>query len=199
MALRDGINSNTKYLRVREGKFYIGKDKEKGFGELEGLLVGLHYKDEVYENTPQRKLIVRLQDGEEVYQIGLNVDSQNYTSFISFLKSVDLNENITLHPKVDTGEKDGKEFKKNTILISQDGVFSKGYFTKDNMHGAPEWGKVKVGKKVVIDKSDYLDFMEKFVTENYINKLKAAPKVEAKEAVKAEAEPVSDQLPWEND
>lgn len=201
MALRTGGNSNLKFIRLRDGKFYIGKDKDQPFGELEGTITGLRYKDEEYEGAPLRKLIVNLIDGDEQYQLGLNCESRNYTSFISFLKNVDIAQPIVLVPKVEEGEKDGKAFKNNSLLISQKGTYAKGYFTKADMHGAPDWKKVKVGKKVVLDKQAYLEFMENFVTENFINKINK--NVIVNKAQAAVAEPVeevaaeADAMPWD--
>lgn len=205
MALKNA-DHNLKYIRVREGKFFIGKDKDTPFDELEGLITGLRYKDEEYDGSPQRKLIITLKDGDETFQIGLNTDSQNYSTFVSFLKNVDINEKITLHPKLEKGtNKDGKEFTKNSLLISQDGTFAKGYFVKDNMHGAPQWKQVKVGKKNVTDKSEYLAFLEDFVENNYIAKLKGqGNKVVSNDDEDTEqSEPATtaadkEKLPWED-
>jgi hypothetical protein len=198
-------DSNITYLRLREGKFYVGKDKEKGWGALEGRIVSMRFKDEEYEGTPQRKLIVVMNDGETNYQIGLNVESQNYSTFVSFLKGADINEVLTLHPKEEVITKDGKDIKKQSILVSQNGVYCKGYFTKDNRRGAPEWKTITVGKKKVTDKSDYTAFMENFVTENYINQLQQfIPETKAKaEVVENEAEAVLEgeenaKLPWDD-
>lgn len=167
MALRNP-NTNLQFLRLREGKFYIGKDTETPYGELYGLITGMRYKDEEYEGAPLRKLILTIVDGDETYQLGLNVESQNYSSLVSFLRNVDLTKPITLHPKIEAGNKDGRDFKRHSILVSQNGTYSKGFFTKDKPNGLPAWKTVKVGKKTVVDKTDYLQFLEEFVTRNYI-------------------------------
>lgn len=202
MGLKTG-NSNITYLRLREGKFYVGKDTENGEAELEGRVTNMRFKDEEYEGSPVRKLIVQVKDdvSGELFQLGLNTDSQNYSTFVSFLKGADLTQTLTLHPKVEAGNKDGKDFKKNSILISQDGTFMKGYFTKDAKQGAPEWKTVVVGKKKVIDKSEYLAFMEDFVNQNYISKLQgqagnAKPDVVDEEV--AETSETTEKLPWED-
>lgn len=205
MGLKNG-NSSITYLRLREGKFYVGKDKENGQGELEGRITGLRFKDEEYEGSPVRKLIVTVTDDEtdEVFQLGLNTDSQNYSTFVSFLKGADVSEKLTLHPKVETVNKDGKDFKKNSILISQDGTFMKGYFTAKENHGAPAWKTVTVGKKKITDKSEYLAFMEQFVEENYIDKLggstaasKTAPSKSSEQPVEEDEVVVTEKLPWD--
>lgn len=201
MSLLSNPETNIKYIRLREGAFYIGKDKETPYLNLTGTITNMFYKDEEFEGSPVRKLIVRMINGEDTAQLSLNTDSQNYSTFVSFLKGVDINQPITLHPKVEAGEKDGKAFKKNSLLVSQDGTYAKGYFTKADMHGAPAWKTVKVGKKSVTDKSEYLAFLEDFVTENYIAALKGgALKQEEKPKNKpaAEQEAPVEKLPWED-
>lgn len=202
MSLLSNPETNIKYLRLRDGAFYIGKDKETPYLQLTGTITNMFFKDEEYENAPVRKLIVRMVNGEDTAQLALNTDSQNYTTFVSFLKNVDINKPITLHPKLEGGEKDGKVFKKNSLLVSQNGEFAKGYFTKADMHGAPEWKTVKVGKKSVTDKSEYLAFLEDFVTENYINTLKGKGIIQPTEKPNKSEEPVTNEadtrLPWED-
>lgn len=167
MALKNRDN-NKQYLKVKDGKFFIGKDETQAYEELEGLVTNIRYKDEEYEGTPLRKFVMVISDGDDNYELGINVENSNYSTLISFLKAVDLTRTITLHPKVENTMRDGKEVARRSILVSQDGKFAKGYFTKDNTHGLPEWNIVKVGNKKVTDKSEYLAFLEKFVVENYI-------------------------------
>lgn len=161
---------NIKYLRLKEGKFYVGKDTETPYGELEGLITGMRYKDEEYEGDKKRKLILTIyaEDEDQTYQLGLNVETRNYSSLVSFLRNADLTKPLTLHPKYETSNKDGKDVKTFSILVSQNGQYCKGYFTKDNANGLPKWKTVKVGNKKITDKSDYLEYLEEFVTRNYI-------------------------------
>lgn len=201
-----GLKNNTqtiKYLRIKEGKFYLGKDTESPFGELEGTITGLRYKNEEFDGAPLRKLIITVNDGTDTYQVGLNVESQNYNTFVSFLRNADLTKPVTLHPKLEAGNKDGKDFKKHSILVSQDGTYLKGYFTKATPNGLPEWKSVKVGNKKVTDKSEFLEFLEQFVTRNYIpvvTKGAVYNSVVEKTGtlVEAETETTDDLLPWDN-
>lgn len=156
-------NENLQYLRIKGGKFYIAKDETTPYQELEGQVVELKYKDEDYEGKPQRKLVLILQDGENKYHLGVNVETASYSNLVNFLGNTDLSKPIALHPKEDTITKDGKPFTKKTILVSQGGKFVKSYFTKEDNKGLPEWKSVTVSKKVVLDKSEYLDFLENFV------------------------------------
>jgi hypothetical protein len=103
-------DTNKKYLKLKEGKFYIGKDTETPYEELEGTIVGMRYKDEEYEGNPIRKLAIVINDGEDNYELGIDVERSNYTTLVSFLKNVDVTRKLTLHPKVEKVE--GKEFPK---------------------------------------------------------------------------------------
>lgn len=202
MALKNRDN-NVNYLRVRDGKFFIGKDTTTPYSELEGLITEMRYKDEEYEGTPQRKLIIVIEDDER-YQLGINVESSTYSSLVSFLANVDVSKRLTLHPKQDTINKDGKDVTRRSMLVSQEGKFAKSYFTKDDNHGLPAWETVKVGNKKVTDKSAYLAFLEEFVTKTFFDKLSEAPEptekpVKAKAVTQDEDDDVStseDDLPW---
>ena len=204
MALKNR-ETNLTYLRLKDGKFYEGKNEQPSGEELEGTIVKMYYKDEEYEGTPLRKLIIVMQDGSEKYQLGLNVESRNYSSLVSFLKNADLTKPLTLHPKSEK-RKDGEEGTSNSILVSQNGKFMKGYFTKDNPGGAPQWKQVRVGKKLVTDKSEYLEFLENFVTENYISVIdgnSGTPITKKDVVIKEDVtddEPVAvtEKLPWED-
>lgn len=203
MALRNRDTSK-QYLKIKDGKFYIGKE-DTPYEELEGTITNMRYKDETYENTPLRKLVLNIQDGEDNYELGINVENQNYASLISFLKNVDVTRTLTLHPKMDVAMRDGKEVKRNSILVSQDGKYAKGYFSKDGAQ-TPAWNVVTVGKKKVTDKTEYLAFLETFVTENFIDVINGGEAVSYNKktpvAVKDEEEiPVTADSPfdWDTD
>lgn len=166
MALKNR-ETNKKYLRLKDGKFYINKE-ETPYEELEGLITNMRYKDEEFEGTPIRKLAIIISDDEDNYELGINVENSYYSTLISFLKNVDITQPLTLHPKTETINRDGKEITKRSILVSQNGKFAKGYFTKDG-NQTPAWNVVKVGSKKVTDKTEYLEFLEDFVKENFID------------------------------
>lgn len=196
MALKQRDDS-LKYIRIKGGKIYVGKDLETAYDELEGSIKKLYYKDEEYEGKPQRKLIMQITDGEETYQLGINVESGNYSSLIGFLPNVDVSKPITLHPRSEVTSKDGKEVTRNSILVSQGGSFAKGYFTKDHNHGLPQWEVAIVGKKKITDKSGYLDFLEDFVNKNIVTKLATQEDVPRTSVVAEESkEEAEADLPW---
>lgn len=209
--------SDIKYLNIKGGKFFVGSDKDTPYDELSGTITNMRYKDEEYLGEKKRKLIITLTDNEDTYQLGINVETASYSALISFLRNIDINDVLTLHPKEEKVE--GKEYPKRTILISQHNKFAKSYFTKENSHGLPEWSVVVVGKKKVVDKTSYLDFLEEFVNKELIGNLsannsksvvvakkEAVPKQQTESLKKAaksaptedeEATQESEKLPWD--
>lgn len=218
MGLKDR-QSNVVYLRIKEhtytedGRektkygFATGKD-DMPYAELEGKITSLSFKNEDYEGNPIRKLIVVINDGEDNYQFGLNVESSSYSSFVSFIANVEeLSNTITIHPRLDKAVRDGKEISRRSILVSQNGNFAKSYFTKEDPKGLPEWKIVKVSGKNMADKTEYLEFLENFVNKELVPRISAeavqVKKVEAKDFVQSEPTddlPFSDgdsRLPWD--
>lgn len=197
MALKQRDESK-KYIRIKDGKLYVGKDLETPYDEIEGTITNLYYKNEEYEGTPQRKLIIVLNDNEGSYQLGVNVESSSYSSLIGFLPNIEITKPITLHPRAETITKDGKEVTRRSILVSQEGKFAKAYFTKDHPHGLPKWEVVQVGKKKVTDKTEYLEFLENFVQKNLISKINVEQPVAADVDDEDEVEDLDDgKAPWE--
>lgn len=171
------------YLRIKEQKITDSSGKEKskyGFvinkddtpsSTLEGVITKMSYRNEEFEGNILRKLIVNVTDPEngDVYQFGLNVESASYSSFVSFLKNVDLTKMLSIHPRLEvTLNKDKQPVNRRSVLISQDGVYAKSYFTKEDNKGLPAWKKVVVNGREVSDKTDYLAFLEQFVEKELI-------------------------------
>lgn len=194
-----GLNNrsaNTKYVRLKDGKFYLGKDLETPYTELEGTIVKAYYKNEEFEGTPIRKFILAVEDNDDTYQLNLNVESTSYSALISFLANVDVSKPVTLHPKMEMHVKEGKEVAKRTILVSQNGKFAKSYFTKEDPKGLPAWNVVKVGNKKVTDKSEFLAFLEDFTMTKIFGDMVDQPVIKKKtteEVVTSE----DSSLPWD--
>lgn len=189
-------NANLKFLKIKEGKFVLG---EESYNQLEGLITKMYYKDDDYKGTALRKLVVVISDETGNYALNLDTNYSSYSTLVSFLKNADITKPLSLHPKETITVKDGKEISRTSLMVSQNDVFCKSYFTKDNKHGLPEWNMVKIGGKKITDKTDYLEFLEKFVQTNYISKLENIVKPTKKVPVpieEAEVEEV-DSFPWD--
>lgn len=206
MGLKNRDGGKTSYVKMKDGKFYLSTDKdlETPFEELYGTITDVYLKDEVYNGIPNRKLYLVIEDGVERMIIGFNIEATMTCGLIGFLKNADLTQALSLVPKFEIIKKDGQEFKRKSILVTQNGTFLKSLFTKDNPNGLPAMQKIeRRGGKVEWVKDEMLDFLENIV----INEFK--PKVNANKGnvsvVVQELSPVSTDkasttasLPWDN-
>lgn len=171
MSVKKRENAGFKYIKIKEGKFFLTTDKEHTdpYDEIEGQITGLVFKMETWENQEIEKLQIYLQDESGVEVLAFPVDSSWFSTFVNFASSTDLSKPISLHV-IEKAEKDkmGKDIKKRSLLISQDGTYSKAFYTKANPNGLPSFKKIKVNGKEIWEKSDFLDFLKNVVE----NKLK---------------------------
>ncbi len=179
-----GLQKKTtgKFVRIKDGKFYLGKDLENSYDELTGMLTDMSFKNDTFEGQTIRKLVLTLNENGESYIVSFPFDSGYASSFVSFVKNADLSEPITLVPVSKTeGDKTSR-----SLLVSQDGTFMKSYFTKDNKHGQPDFKKtIKKSGKVEWDKEDFLEFRESVINElrTQLNGSKVAVETEGDEPV----------------
>ncbi len=163
-----------KYLKLKDGKLYFTKDETNTpYDELEGQLVDIYLKDEEYKGDTQRKLYIVMNDSVENLILGFRLDSRYGTSFLNFVKSIDITKPFTIVP-ISKEEKDanGETVVRSSILISQDGKFAKSYFSKNNPNGLPEMKKVKLNGKQVWDKTEMLEFYEGIIENDLKPQLK---------------------------
>jgi len=174
--------AGSKFLTVKNGKFYLSSDKEltTPYDELTGFVTDLNYKDEEYNGNPMRKLYITVSSENESYKFGVLSDSMTGTQFVNFLANADLSKEITLSPFEKTENKDGKDVTQRAIFVKQGDKFLKGKYSREEL---PEVKKVMINKKAAYDKSDLLDFYENVVNE----KLKPQLNQESKEVVIKEA------------
>lgn len=205
MGLKENANSGVQYVRIKDGKFYLNSDLTKPYDELEGLLTGIRFKDDVWEGNKIRKCNFGLTDQESgiTYVVGLSVDSSYFSTLVGFLKNADFSKPMAFHPKVNKYKKeDSTEGERRTIMISQDDVFMKSFYSKDSGNKLPDFKKVKVNNKMVYDKSDFLEAIEAVVVNDFIPKLPKQDVVKQQVVAKT-TEPVIttdaavDDLPWE--
>jgi hypothetical protein len=62
--------------------------------------------------------------------------------------------------------------KKTTVFVKQDGKTLKHYWNKDNPRDLPQLAKIKVKGKITYDDSDLMEYLEKYVNEQIIPKLR---------------------------
>ncbi len=206
MGLKNREGGKTVYVKMKDGKFYLSTDKEleTPFEEMYGTITDVYLKDEVYNKIPNRKVYFVLEDGVERMIIGFNIEATMTCGLIGFLKNADLTQPLSFVPKFEVVKKDGQEYKRKSILVTQNGKFLKSLFTKENPNGLPAMQKIeRRGGKVEWVKDEMLDFLENIITNEF------KPKVNANKGnvsvVVQELPPVStakatttSALPWDN-
>lgn len=164
MALKNR-DTNVIYLKCVEGKFYLSSDKEKKqpYDELEGIITDIGIRTDVYEGTPMKKLYLSIESDGSIYSISFNMDSSYTSTFMSFIKNADITKPLSLFPLLKEENKNGKDTKRYSILIKQDGNFMKSYFTKDDPKGLPQMKEIKVSGKTMWDRTDMIEFYEDII------------------------------------
>lgn len=169
-----GLGKNAgqlQYVKLKEGKFYLSTDKdaENPYDELTGLVTDFRFKDEEYKGVKNRKLYVNVKDDDVTYSFSVSIDSSYASSLINFLKTADLTEKLTFIPSMKNDKNDkGEDVKKYSIFVKQDDTALKGYYSKATGNSLPEFKKLKVSGKVVWDKTDFLEELERIVVEEFI-------------------------------
>ena len=155
-----------KYVKLKDGKLFLSTDKENStpYDELEGRIVDIGTKKDTFEGTVIERIYVVMDSGDgELYNLSFNIDGSYASSFMNFVRGVNFSEPLTLKPVARTEIKDGKEIKRLSILIEQDGKFMKAYHTKDNPNGLPPMQKVTVSGKTMWDKTDMINFYKEVI------------------------------------
>lgn len=207
MGLKNREGGKTSYVKMKEGKFYLSTDKElqTPFEELDGTITDCYLKDEVYQGIPNRKLYFVLEDGVERMIIGFNIEAMMTCNLIGFLKNADLSRPLSFVPKFEIVKKDGVDYKRSSVLVSQDGKFLKSFFTKENPNGLPPAQRVeRRGGKVEWIKDEMLDFLENIVNTEFKDKVSAnkgniSVVVQELPPVRTESKAsATTSLPWDN-
>lgn len=169
MGLKNNEGGNLSYLKFKDGKFYSNKDKETGYDSIEGFIKNFTIVDQDYKGDIDRKLVITITDEDgETYLLTTSLKTSYTTGLVSFLKNADLSEKLTLVGSSKTGE-DG--IVRNSILIKQEGVFLKGFYTKATPNGMPPMKELIVNKKKVWDKSEVLEFLESVIIDELLPKV----------------------------
>lgn len=130
---------------TQDGK--SGTKWEISHDSIEGNIVGLDYKDGDYGTS----LIVKLQDGNDLFSLQFSVGNRYYDDFAKKIKSLDLTKRVKLAPYDFEAENNGKMKKIVGIAVYQDGekITSYYYDGKKNINKMPkvdEKEKEELGK-----------------------------------------------------
>lgn len=161
MGVQKNSTSQLKYVKTRDGKFFL-KDDPQPYDELQGRLTDIGFDLVEFEKDSGKKvktLFVVLTDEDGSYKLSFVFDSIATTGFLKFLKSTNLNEDIIIVPNL--REENG--VKKRSIFVKQAGKFMKSYYSKDHPNGLPELKKTKFKGETKWDNGDQLEFLENVV------------------------------------
>jgi hypothetical protein len=175
MGLNNSQNQSMSFLSIANGKIVrqfkekteksvsrvnkMGREvHEEFYDSLTGFLKDVSTKESEYGKF----WVIKMESDQILYQIEFNYSGGYSTSFLKALPNVDLTKQFTIAPKLTI---DGDK-KKSVMFINQNGGI-KHYFTRDNPNGMPDLQKVKIKGKETWDDSDRMEFLEQYV-QNYI-------------------------------
>lgn len=149
---------------------------EEFYDKISGIITNITTKE---HDEFGRFWMVTLQDGDEKFILQLNYSSGYSSAFLKTLPNVNLEERVTLIPKLTM---DGLK-KKVTMFINQGGHALKHAYTKDSPNGLPAMikkeGKGKDKGKITWDDSEMMEFLEQMVKDEILPKLGQGEAVDA--------------------
>lgn len=164
---------NREFLKIKNGKFYFYRDKEltTPYHGFSGYITGLSYRTEDYNGAPIEKLQLSLTDEEKTYVLGISVENNLYSKTVSFLKSLDLSQEVEMTIGAKKSEKDPERLDV-TVFFKQNGISAKSFFKKGDL---PAWNKVRANGKDIWDREDYLIELKRVVEKELVPNLIEAP------------------------
>lgn len=149
------------YLNLKEGKF--ARKNANGdidlFDSVSGVISQIEFKDDEYNGSKFRKLLLTLHDEGQKYLVQVRTDSGYYRGLTNAIANADIDQEIKLIASSKVGE-NGKP--QTTIFVNQNGKALKWKWSKDNPGELPELEKVKVKGQYVYDNTKQLEYFEKF-------------------------------------
>lgn len=149
------------YLNLKEGKF--ARKNANGdielFDSVSGVIKEIEFKDDEYQGTKFRKLLLTIEDAGEKYLVQVRTDSGYYRGLTNSIANADISQEVKLIASSKLGD-NGKP--QTTIFVNQNGKALKWKWSKDNPGELPELEKIKVKGQMVYDNSKQLEYFEKF-------------------------------------
>jgi len=190
MALTKPSSTSTIYLSVADGNLVrqhreatsettqrvtkTGKlVHEEKFKDLTGILFAVETKTNDYG----KQWVLKLKDGEDIYNVNLSYSSRYAASFLKALPNIDLTKNVKFMPWSMSDKQDATKKVTGVTCYQNDGngwVKIAPAFTKDNPNGLPEMKKIKVKGKEQWDDSEMMEFLENKAKECFAT-IAAAP------------------------
>lgn len=156
--------SGGKFVSFKEGKFKVGENLHTDWEDVK--LIDIDFEDADYEGTPYRKIILFIEDGGQLKELGMKMGSGYANSFACICPNLNVNARMDMSAK--TEKKDGHNF--TGLFIRQEGKPVKWYYTKanDEKSKRPMAKEIVTGKgslkKVTLDFSDRNEWYEQKIT-----------------------------------
>lgn len=145
---------------MKQGKF--ARKNANGdlelFDSVSGLLERVEFKDDEYNCTKFRKLVLLLDDVGEKFLIQIRTDSGYFRGLTNSIANADINQSV----KLVANSKDVNGKPQTTIFVNQNGKTLKWKWTKENPGELPPLKQVKLKGQTVWDNEDQQKFFEKF-------------------------------------
>lgn len=137
---------------------------EEFYDSLSGYITDVKTRESEYGKS----WVIVVKDEQTCYNLECGFSSGYAMSFLKALPNVKLQELVTLSPKlIIDGDK-----KQSVLFISQNGNGMKHYWTKANPGELPDLKKIKVKGKDTWDDSERLEFLEEYVKNTILPKIK---------------------------
>ena len=167
-----GQSNSVKYTFGRDGKVFLGSDKDmqNPYDYVEGYVSKISFKDSEFthegKTIKKRLLSVNLKDGDDTYNIQIDIKSRGYATVVGQLLNADLGKVIRFIAK----GRDLPSGKVATDFILGDGL--KSAFSKENgRYELPRWKEVEIDGEKRYDRKEYLDKIEEILTREVISKM----------------------------
>ena len=137
---------------------------EEFYDSLSGYITDVKTRESEYGKS----WVIVVKDEQTSYNLECGFSSGYAMSFLKALPNAKLQELLTLSPKlIIDGDK-----KQSVLFISQNGNGMKHYWTKANPGELPDLKKIKVKGKDTWDDSERLEFLEEYVKNTILPKIK---------------------------
>jgi hypothetical protein len=158
--LKNEPRSGGNFVNFKDGKLIASDDSgtKQEYTNLDGLIVDLDVKDEVYKGVEYKKIILFVKDDEgTVWKLGFPLESGYGDSFCSLAQNINFKKSVSISGGVKPMDNDRTY---GSMYVKQDGVNLKWALKKEDK---PEGVKVRGMKS--LDYSDKHDMFYKLLIE----------------------------------
>jgi hypothetical protein len=130
---------------------------------IEGHVTSFSTREEEMQGTTKLVFQIHLSDGGDNYVVKMGVETAYFRMFCSVIPNIDWNYPVRLIPRI----KEENGVKKSSMIIVNNNLPIKFYFTKDDPKGKPDITvtKNKKGEIIDIDREDETQFFMNVVSQ----------------------------------